>query len=67
MSRIAFIAPDQKLADMAQEVVKRLGKDDVEVLCGSMGEGVRLARESQRRGVSLIISRGGTAPPLKTR
>lgn len=65
MSRIAFIAPDQQLADMAREVVDRLGKKDVEVLCGSMGEGVRLAREAQKRGVSLIISRGGTGAAIE--
>ena len=64
-ARIAFIAPDQKLAEMAGKVVKRLGKDDVEVRCGSMAEGVRLARESVGRGASLIVSRGGTAAAIE--
>jgi hypothetical protein len=50
---------------MARKVVKRLGKDDVEVLCGSMTEGVKLARESVGRGASLIVSRGGTAAAIE--
>jgi transcriptional regulator with PAS, ATPase and Fis domain len=50
---------------MARVVVKRLGDDNVEVLCGSMGEGVRLAREALRRSASLIISRGGTGAAIE--
>jgi PAS domain S-box-containing protein len=50
---------------MVRKVVKRLGRDNVEVRCGSMAEGVKLARESAGRGASLIVSRGGTAAAIE--
>ena len=63
---IAFIAPDQKLDDMARGVVDRLSKTEtVKVMCGSMSEGVRLARESMKRGAGVIISRGGTGAAIE--
>ena len=57
--RVCIVAPDRSLADMAAKVAGRYG-GEVEVLCGSLSEGLRLARGAVERGAGIIISRGGT-------
>ncbi len=60
-NRIVFVSPDEKLAGMVARVVAREEKSGpAVVLCGSMNEGLRLAREAVDAGAGLIVSRGGT-------
>ena len=56
---VCIVAPDRSLAEMAEAVVAKLG-GEVEVLCGSLSEGLRHARAAVERGAGIIISRGGT-------
>ncbi|MCR4401568.1 MAG: sigma 54-interacting transcriptional regulator [Firmicutes bacterium] len=58
--KIGLVAPYPDLANLALEVCRELG-EHVDVRQGDLSEGVRIAREMQRQGVEVIISRGGTA------
>lgn len=58
--RIGLIAPYPRLQELAVEVCSELG-EEIQVLQGDLGEGVRIAQKMQTEGVDVIISRGGTA------
>ncbi|MCR4425704.1 MAG: sigma 54-interacting transcriptional regulator [Firmicutes bacterium] len=58
--RIGIVAPYQELANLCSSVCSELG-EDAEVRSGDLSEGVAVAREMERAGAEVIISRGGTA------
>jgi len=60
MKDILVIAPLQDVYDKAVQIAEESGYEDVEVALGTMQEGLRIAREAQARGVSVIVSRGWT-------
>ena len=57
--KIVLIAPYRDLLETAREVKKDLDVD-VELELGDMSEGVKVARDWEKRGADVIISRGGT-------
>lgn len=63
MNSILFIAPHQKIADNAQNILEYMGIS-IPVITASNQEAVRIAATAYRNA-SIIISRGGTARDLK--
>jgi len=59
IGKIVFVASDEKLANMAEEVICEL-KENIEVFQGSFSEGLKCARQAVKEGANIIISRGGT-------
>lgn len=60
--KVAVITPYEELKNLVESVVKE--KDYNFELCtyvGDLEEGVKFAREVEKKGVDIIISRGGTA------
>lgn len=57
--KIVLIAPYRDLLETAREVKKDLDVD-VELELGDMSGGVKVARDWEKRGADVIISRGGT-------
>jgi PAS domain S-box-containing protein len=64
MGKIIFISPDDKLTAKAKQVVYELG-EDINVVQGSLSEGVRLAKQAVKQGTNIVISRGGTGNLIK--
>jgi hypothetical protein len=60
MKDILVIAPLQDTYDKAVQICQEFAYDDVQVVLGTMQEGLRIAREGQARGASVIVSRGWT-------
>lgn len=60
MAEIAFIAPYEELAHIAQQVSRDLGLD-LAIHVARMEEGAALARDLARQGFQVIVSRGVTA------
>lgn len=63
MKSILIIAPHEKIENVAKRVAKHY--DDVDVSLGLLEDAVEIAREAERNGVEVIISRGGTAKIIK--
>lgn len=63
-SKIIFISPDEKLTAKAKQVISELG-EDIEVMQGSLSEGVELAKQAVKEGTNIVISRGGTGSLIK--
>ncbi len=64
MKKICFIAPYKGLADVASAVVDELGLN-IDVYCCPIQESVTFAKEAQKNGAQILISRGGAATVLK--
>jgi len=64
IEKIVFIAPDEKLADKASQVISELN-ENIEVYQGSLSEGLKRAIQAVEDGANLIISRGGTGNLIK--
>src|SRR5690554_3753964 len=58
--KIGFIAPYRELADIFLEVCNEFNKRII-VKIGDLEEGVKQAKELEKQGIDVIISRGGTA------
>ncbi len=61
---IGFIAPYRELADLFAEVCHEFNKK-ITMKIGDLEEGVKQAKELEKQGVEVIISRGGTAIALE--
>lgn len=64
MSKIAYIAPDEEMYQMAKEVFAD-SFQDIRIEKGLLAEGVRTARSLVREGFEVIIARGGTAEHIR--
>lgn len=62
--KIVLIAPYRDLLETAITVKKDLNVD-IELELGDLSEGVKVAREWEKKGVDIIISRGGTYQLIK--
>lgn len=60
MSSIVIIAPFKDLAKMAEETCIQL-EEHIPILTGDMDKAVNLAKEAEKNGAEVIISRGTTA------
>ena len=60
MKEIVVLTPLPTMEMAAREIVQEQGYHNVEVLLGSMSEGVEVAREAIAKGAELIVTRGGT-------
>ena len=63
MAEILFISPYLELAEIALKVIG--DKDDVDIKVTRMDEAVELAREAERQGYQVIVSRGLTASKIR--
>ncbi len=62
MSRISIVAPDKELANLCLSVIKNIKTEsNISVHIGPALQGVDIAREEVKKGVDVIISRGGTS------
>lgn len=61
---IALIAPFESLARLSREICSEMGLE-VAIHTGTLGEGVRIAKELERGDTDLIISRGVTAEMIR--
>jgi len=62
LSKITIIAPDNELADLCNEIINlHKPKVNINTVVGPAIQGVNIAREEIKRGVDVIISRGGTS------
>jgi PAS domain S-box-containing protein len=64
MAKIAYIAPDEEMYQMAKEVLTG-PFEDIRIEKGHLSEGVRVARSLLKEGVEVIVARGGTAEYIK--
>lgn len=55
-----MLTPLQEMKEQAERIVASQGYHNVDVLLGSMSEGVEVARRAIAQGAELIVSRGGT-------
>jgi PAS domain S-box-containing protein len=62
--KIGLIAPYRDLLDMALNVKNELGVD-IRIELGDLSEGVKVAKEWEKEGFDVIISRGGTYQLIK--
>ncbi|TYP56172.1 PAS domain S-box-containing protein [Thermosediminibacter litoriperuensis] len=62
--KIVLIAPYKDLLEIAMKVKKDLDVD-IELELGDLSEGVKVAREWEKKGVDVIVSRGGTYQLIK--
>lgn len=65
MKPIVVLAPLQDMKEKAEEIVREQNYHTVEVLLGSMSEGVEVARRAIAQGAELIVTRGGTYQLVK--
>lgn len=63
MAEILFISPYLELAEVALKVLG--DKDDVDIKVTRMDDAVELAREAERQGYQIIVSRGLTASKIR--
>ncbi|MGE4413103.1 MAG: PrpR N-terminal domain-containing protein, partial [Candidatus Caldatribacteriota bacterium] len=61
---VGLIAPYRELADLFAEVCREFNKK-ITIKIGDLEEGVKQAKELEKQGVEVIISRGGTAIALE--
>ncbi len=59
-AEIAFIAPNENLADQAESIIRRHGYQ-AKVWFGHLQAGVKAAHQALAEGAKVIVSRGGTA------
>ena len=59
-NKIAFIAPYREMADLFLEVCHEFNRQIV-IEIGDLADGAKKARKLEKRGIDVIISRGGTA------
>ncbi len=64
MSKIAFLAPDNEMYQMAKELLTD-SFQDIRIEKGLLSEGVRVAKSLIREGCEIIIVRGGTAEYIR--
>ncbi len=65
MKPIVVLTPLQDMWEKAEEIIREQGYHNVEVLPGSMSEGVEVARKAIAQGAELIVTRGGTYQLVK--
>lgn len=65
MKDIVVLAPIQDIYDKAVAIIKEQNYHNVDVILGSMNEGLEIAKELEREGVKIIVTRGGTYQLLK--
>jgi len=58
--RIGVVAPYRELLELCEETCAEAGVE-ADIRLGDLAEGVSVAREMEREGADVIISRGGTA------
>lgn len=60
MKDIVVLAPILDIYNKAIHIVEERGYRNVEVILGTMSEGLKLARKLEKEGVKIIVTRGGT-------
>jgi PAS domain S-box-containing protein len=62
MKKIVFIAPYQEILKSGEQIINNLGfVDKVDCILGDLTRGVAIARQAERNGADVIVTRGGTA------
>lgn len=65
MKDIVMLAPIPDVYDKAVKIVAEQEYENVEVILGTMNEGLKIAKELERQGVKIIVTRGGTYKLLR--
>jgi len=65
MKDIVVIAPIENIYTTALDIVRHQDYDNVEVVMGSMSEGVTMAKWVVEQGAKIIVTRGGTYQLVK--
>lgn len=66
MKDIIVLAPIIDVYEKAEEIIKEQGYSNVEVVLGTMSEGLKLAKEMEKNGAKIIVTRGGTYKLVKS-
>jgi PAS domain S-box-containing protein len=65
MKEILFIAPYEKLYQMAQTVCEKYQYENVEVVVGDLKSGLDQSIAAVEKGINVVVSRGGTFKMVK--
>jgi PAS domain S-box-containing protein len=65
MKDIVVLAPIMDVYNKASEIIAERKYDNVEVVLGTMGEGLEIARRLEEDGAKIIVTRGGTYKMVK--
>lgn len=60
MKDIVVLAPIMDVYNKAVQLIEERGYHNVEVILGTMSEGLKIARKLEKEGVKIIVTRGGT-------
>lgn len=60
VKKIVVLAPLPEMKALAEEIVRKQNYHNVDVLLGSMSQGMEVAREAIAQGAEIIVTRGGT-------
>ncbi|MET3682764.1 transcriptional regulator with PAS, ATPase and Fis domain [Alkalibacillus flavidus] len=64
-THIKFIAPYQSMVPIVDECRDEIDDIEISIEVGNMEEGAKIAKEAERDGYDMIVSRGGTAQLLR--
>ena len=64
MSQITFLAPDASMMEAASQLFAEQ-YPEINIACGLLSEGVKLAAQLAKSGTDIIITRGGTADGIR--
>ncbi len=65
MKEILVIAPVKDIYDKSIKIINNRGYRNIEVIQGEMIQGLNIAREAIKKGVRIIVTRGGTYKLIK--
>lgn len=66
MKDILVIAPLQDVYDKTEQIIEELELSDVEVQLGTMQRGLEKARQGEKEGASVVVSRGWTYKKIES-
>lgn len=66
MKDIVVLAPIQDVYDKTAEIISEQGYSNVDVVLGTMSQGLEIAKQLEKEGVQIIVARGGTYKLVKS-
>jgi len=63
---IVVLAPIKDVYDKAVDIIEVQGYENIAIVEGTMSEGLQIAKDLEKRGVKIIVTRGGTYKLLKS-
>lgn len=65
MKEILVLAPVKEIYEKSIKIIKDRGYKNIDVVQGGMVQGLEIAREAVKKGVRIIVTRGGTYKLIK--